>query len=226
MRSSITPDGQISERASSSFRTNVVRSECCCCCTSQGQKAQPNGVSCGGQHRWGHRSGEDYELICASSLLTSLSDSRLAHGVYENSASAAGTPFLAGRDCLHPILSELMSGCETGPPQSKAPGAPKLPFTGILDGLSYTVRTTGFLSLYDGLGVTLLFSIPKAGIRFGGNAYCKTLLADDKGKLTMGTAKKCLSVRFAHSFYCGLFALKRVSFLRGWGQAPSRRCSQ
>jgi solute carrier family 25 (mitochondrial citrate transporter), member 1 len=47
------------------------------------------------------------------------------------------------------------------------------------------VKTTGFLSLYNGLGVTLVGSIPKAGIRFGGNAYCKKLLADDKGKLNM-----------------------------------------
>lgn len=31
-----------------------------------------------------------------------------------------------------------------------------------------------------------LFSVPKAGIRFGGNAYFKKLLADDKGKLNMG----------------------------------------
>ena len=29
-------------------------------------------------------------------------------------------------------------------------------------------------------------TIPKAGIRFGGNAYFKQLLADDKGKLNMG----------------------------------------
>ena len=28
-------------------------------------------------------------------------------------------------------------------------------------------------------------SIPKAGIRFGGNAYCKQLLADERGKLSM-----------------------------------------
>ena len=34
--------------------------------------------------------------------------------------------------------------------------------------------------------MTLFFSIPKAGIRFGGNAWCKKMLADDKGKLTMG----------------------------------------
>ena len=27
--------------------------------------------------------------------------------------------------------------------------------------------------------------MPKAGIRFGGNAYFKQLLADEKGKLTM-----------------------------------------
>ena len=69
--------------------------------------------------------------------------------------------------------------------QRVAPGQ-KPPFTGIISGFAYTVKTTGFLSLYTGLGVTLVFSIPKAGIRFGGNAYCKKLLADDKGKLTMG----------------------------------------
>jgi len=27
--------------------------------------------------------------------------------------------------------------------------------------------------------------MPKAGIRFGGNAYFKSLLADERGKLTM-----------------------------------------
>lgn len=70
--------------------------------------------------------------------------------------------------------------------QSKFRGGPQLPFTRIIDGIRYTVRTTGFLSLYDGLSVTLLLSIPKAGIRFGGNNYCKSLLADEKGSLTMG----------------------------------------
>jgi len=55
-----------------------------------------------------------------------------------------------------------------------------------LTGLSYTVRTTGFLSLYSGLGITLLFSIPKAGIRFGSNSFFKGKLADEHGKLTMG----------------------------------------
>lgn len=54
-----------------------------------------------------------------------------------------------------------------------------------MSGLTYTVRTTGFLSLYNGLGVTLVGTIPKAGIRFGGNAYCKRLLADERGKLSM-----------------------------------------
>lgn len=57
---------------------------------------------------------------------------------------------------------------------------------GVISGLAYTVKTTGFLSLYNGLGVTLVGSIPKAGIRFGGNAYCKKLLADENGKLNMG----------------------------------------
>lgn len=62
----------------------------------------------------------------------------------------------------------------------------KPPYTGVVSGLAYTVKTTGFFSLYKGLSVTLVFSIPKAGIRFGGNAYCKKLLADEKGKLSMG----------------------------------------
>jgi hypothetical protein len=69
--------------------------------------------------------------------------------------------------------------------QSRAKGV-KPPYTGVVSGLVYTVKTTGFLSLYRGLSVTLVFSVPKAGIRFGGNAYCKQLLADEKGKLTMG----------------------------------------
>ena len=70
--------------------------------------------------------------------------------------------------------------------QKRVPGVAP-PFNGVLSGLAYTVRTTGFLSLYNGLGVTLVGSIPKAGIRFGANAYCKDLLKDKKtGKLNMG----------------------------------------
>ena len=63
----------------------------------------------------------------------------------------------------------------------------KPPFNGIISGLTYTVRTTGFFSLYNGLGVTLVGSIPKAGIRFGGNSYCKKLLVakNNGGKLSM-----------------------------------------
>jgi len=40
--------------------------------------------------------------------------------------------------------------------------------------------------LYNGLGVTLIGSIPKAGIRFGANSYFKKALANEKGKLNMG----------------------------------------
>ena len=70
--------------------------------------------------------------------------------------------------------------------QKRVPGVAP-PYNGVLSGLAYTVRTTGFLSLYNGLGVTLVGSIPKAGIRFGANAYCKDLLKDKKtGKLNMG----------------------------------------
>jgi solute carrier family 25 citrate transporter 1 len=69
--------------------------------------------------------------------------------------------------------------------QSKAKGA-KLPYTGMVSGLSYTVRTTGFLSLYRGLAPTLIGSVPKAGIRFGLNSVIKDLLRDKDGKLTPG----------------------------------------
>jgi solute carrier family 25 citrate transporter 1 len=69
--------------------------------------------------------------------------------------------------------------------QSKAKGA-KLPYTGMISGLSYTVRTTGFTSLYRGLAPTLIGSIPKAGIRFGLNAVIKDALQDEDGKLTPG----------------------------------------
>jgi solute carrier family 25 (mitochondrial citrate transporter), member 1 len=57
----------------------------------------------------------------------------------------------------------------------------------MISGLRYTVRTTGFVSLYRGLTPTLLGSIPKAGIRFGLNAVFKDLLRDKKtGQLTAG----------------------------------------
>ena len=68
--------------------------------------------------------------------------------------------------------------------QSKAKG--KLPYNGMLSGLSYYVRTTGFLSLYNGLAPTLVGSMPKAGIRFGLNALIKDNLRDKDGKLTPG----------------------------------------
>lgn len=63
--------------------------------------------------------------------------------------------------------------------------ASELPYTGIIGGLRHTVKATGFMSLYRGLLPTLLGSMPKAGIRFGGNAYFREKLTGD-GKLTMG----------------------------------------
>jgi solute carrier family 25 citrate transporter 1 len=56
----------------------------------------------------------------------------------------------------------------------------------MISGLSYTVRTTGFLSLYRGLAPTLIGSVPKAGIRFGLNSVIKDSLRDKEGKLTPG----------------------------------------
>lgn len=35
-------------------------------------------------------------------------------------------------------------------------GANKPPFNGVLSGMAYTVKNTGFLSLYNGLSVTLV----------------------------------------------------------------------
>ena len=57
--------------------------------------------------------------------------------------------------------------------QLGAKGKEPLPYNGMISGLTYTVRTTGFLSLYRGLVPTLLGSMPKAGIRFGLNAIIK-----------------------------------------------------
>lgn len=57
-------------------------------------------------------------------------------------------------------------------------------FTGIFDGLVYTYKNHGFFGLYRGLAPTLIGSIPKAGIRFGGNAYFKNILRDKDGKVS------------------------------------------
>jgi len=75
--------------------------------------------------------------------------------------------------------------------------APKgsLPYNGMISGLSHTVRSTGFLSLYRGLAPTLVGSMPKAGIRFGLNAILKDNLRDKDGKLTI-----------AKNFFAGLGA--------------------
>ena len=61
-------------------------------------------------------------------------------------------------------------------------GTPK--FTGVFSGILYTVRTTGFFSLYRGLAPTLIAAFPKAGIRFGVNQQFKTMMMDEHGKLT------------------------------------------
>jgi len=60
-----------------------------------------------------------------------------------------------------------------------------LPYNGMISGLSYTVREQGFFSLYRGLAPTLIGSFPKAGIRFGLNAFIRNKLRDNDGKLTM-----------------------------------------
>ena len=62
--------------------------------------------------------------------------------------------------------------------------APK--YHGILSCAKYTMNTTGFLSFYRGLVPTLIGSIPKAGIRFGGVSQVKNLLRKEDGSLTAG----------------------------------------
>jgi solute carrier family 25 citrate transporter 1 len=63
------------------------------------------------------------------------------------------------------------------------------PYTGVLSGLRYTVQTSGVLTLYTGLTPTLVFSVPKAGIRFGGNQFFRNLLKDPTtGNVSTGKA--------------------------------------
>lgn len=59
------------------------------------------------------------------------------------------------------------------PSQDKLPAGQKPKYTGVISGITYTVRTTGFFSLYRGLAPTLVGSMPKAGIRFGANSELK-----------------------------------------------------
>jgi solute carrier family 25 citrate transporter 1 len=44
--------------------------------------------------------------------------------------------------------------------QKVVKGGPPPPYTGMVEGLVYTVRTTGFFSLYRGLSVTLVRHFP------------------------------------------------------------------
>ncbi|CAJ1933543.1 unnamed protein product [Cylindrotheca closterium] len=68
--------------------------------------------------------------------------------------------------------------------QSKAKGHKPL-YTGIVSGLVYTVRTNGFISLYRGLAPTLIGSVPKAGIRFGGVSFLRELQRDGNGNISV-----------------------------------------
>jgi len=64
-----------------------------------------------------------------------------------------------------------------------AGGAPP-PFTGMVSCFRYTVRTTGFLSLYHGMAPVLLGSIPKAGFRFGIFERLNQLFVKENGTTT------------------------------------------
>jgi len=88
--------------------------------------------------------------------------------------------------CLSMLLMTLDIKTQLQLTSKSAAGLKPLPYNGMISGLTYTVRTTGFLSLYRGLAPTLVGSIPKAGIRFGLNSVIKDLLRDSKGQLNPG----------------------------------------
>ena len=60
-----------------------------------------------------------------------------------------------------------------------------LPYTDMISGMIYTVKTLGFFALYYGLTPTLLGSIPKAGLRFGLFSWFSNMLRDDDGILSI-----------------------------------------
>ena len=62
------------------------------------------------------------------------------------------------------------------------------PYTSIYSGLRYTVRTHGAFALFTGLTPTLLFSVPKAGIRFGVNQRLRNALRSADGNVTVGAS--------------------------------------
>lgn len=68
----------------------------------------------------------------------------------------------------------------------------RLPFNNIITGLAFTLRTTGFFSLYRGLTPTLLGSIPKAGLRFGGNSIFRDILRE-KGTGKISATKNMIA---------------------------------
>ena len=59
------------------------------------------------------------------------------------------------------------------------------PYTDMFSGFVYTVRVYGFWALYGGLAPTLIGSIPKAGIRFGLDAWLNDLFTDDEGQISI-----------------------------------------
>jgi solute carrier family 25 citrate transporter 1 len=67
-------------------------------------------------------------------------------------------------------------------------GGPAPPFSGIASGLRYTMKQRGFFALYTGLTPVLIFSAPKAGVRFGANQFFRNQLADTENKVSMGLA--------------------------------------
>ena len=74
----------------------------------------------------------------------------------------------AGGVGVHRVLLHLraMEYLKRAPELSHRQGRAAAAFTGIASGLRYTIQQKGFFSLYTGLTPVLIFSAPKAGVRF------------------------------------------------------------
>lgn len=86
-----------------------------------------------------------------------------------------------------------------------------LPYTDMISGIIYTVRTLGFFALYRGLAPTLIGSIPKAGLRFGLFSWFSNLLRDDDGILSLDM---CLVAGFAAGVVEALLVVAPVETIK------------
>ena len=83
--------------------------------------------------------------------------SRLANGIHQDSTSATES-CRRSETSVHRSVEFLHEPLEYDFSSMSSTSCFNI---GVISGLVYTVKTTGFLSLHNGLGVTLVGSIPK-----------------------------------------------------------------